>query len=928
MANRWVDLGLTVQDEITELYVATLGRAPDKGGLAYWVNQVDTGAMTIADVAASFFAQPETQAKYPAGTTNTSFVIAVYMNALNRAPDTAGLNYWVGQLDAGTATRTDFILAVLQGAYDDPTATPPTFDSSLLTNQHIAAEYFAGVGNPAAKDYPWNGTAAEQANFLLNAHAVIVPVTADASTIAISKGLTDVFDAGGGSSTGQTFTLTTGVDTIPGLIGSAGTTSTAGDDTIVGTKAFGFITPSTLNAGDSLDGGLGTNTLKIIDTLGNGANLLAGVTVANIQNTVIQHAGGGASIVDFNGTGVSKVTSLNNTGGVVVAQNLGTGAQVIASGAGTAAGTLLQFNMKVATDAVSVGFDGGVKGTNIQATAALGTATAATLSSTGAANGTVANPDTVLFTTGAATVKTLAVNAATNLVATLAPADFVVTGAALTVSGAAASVDLGANGVFKTVDASGLTAGGVTLTTGAVLTSVIGGAGKDVITLGAAPTPSTTISLNGGDDLLMGGGGVVLPSATVVDGGANFDTISASLVNVGSAANIKNFEGLDVTGFNGPLDAALLTKSTISAATFSGTVAGTGNTAIIQNLANAATVNVNGAIVQAAIITNTLGSLTLTQTGASPTLAVAFGATPAALGLTASPGGWMSSIGDLTFTGVSTLNIAAGGNSFVVADGIVGPNGVSDTGNTLSTINITGGTAFTLSGAHTYTANSPALLADLASSLTKIDGSTATGKLTITAGATDVVGGKNVTYTGLTINGGSAADTITISAKNGVVNAGLGSDTINVNQPAAGVTSDVVTVNGGAGADTLMSTLAYGQVATATSSSTLGNYVSFADAASTDVLKFGTVTNATGALGAKANVAAAATFDQAIFLAEAGAADTVTWFQYGGNTYVESSGTTFGPGNSADNVVIKLTGLVDLSNASVVTGANGTITLA
>jgi len=927
MANRWEVQNLTVQDEITELYVATLGRAPDKSGLAYWVNQVDTGAMTIAQVAASFFEQPETQAKYPAGTTNNSFVIAVYMNALNREPDTAGLQYWTDQLDQGLATRPDFILAVLQGAYDDPTATPPTFDSSLLTNQHIAAEYFAGVGNPAAKDYPWNGTAAEQANFLLNAHAVIVPVTADASTIAISKGLTDIFDAGGGSSTGQTFTLTTGVDTIPGLIGSAGTTSTAGDDTIVGTRAIPGITdPSTLNAGDSINGGLGTNTLKIVDTLGAAPNLLAGVTVANIQNTVIQHAiAGGVSIVDFNGTGVSKVTSLNNLGGVVVAQNLGTGAQVIASGAGTGVGiTALQFNMKVATDAVSVGLDGGVKGSQIIDFA--GAATAATLTSTGAANGGregTLDSDLVILTSGAGTVKTLAVNAATNLGVTLWGPDYVATGADLTVSGAAASVDLGSQGVFKTVDASGLTAGGVTLTTGAVLTSVIGGGGKDVITLGAAPTPSTTINLNGGDDTLLRIGAVVLPSATVVDGGNGFDTISAGLVNVGSAANVKNFEGLDVAGFNGPLDAALLTNSVISAVAFSGTTAGTGNTAIIQNLANAATVNVTGAIDQAAVNTDTLGSVTLTQTGASPTLAVNFGATPTALGLTAAPGGWMSSIGDLTFTGVSTLNITAGGNSFVVADGIVGANGVTDTANKLATINITGGTAFTLSGAHT---NSLATLAaTTASSLTLIDGSTATGKLTITAGANDTITGQQLTYTGLTINGGSAADTITTFAKNGVVNAGLGADTINVGQPVAGVTSDIVTVKGGAGADTLVSALAYGQVATAASSSTLGNYVSFADAASTDILKFGTVANATGALGAKANVAAAATFDQAVFLADNGAAaNTVTWFQYGGNTYVENVGTI---GNTADNVVIKLTGLVDLSNASVV-AANGTITLA
>jgi len=244
---------------------------------------------------------------------------------------------------------------------------------------------------------------------------------------------------------------------------------------------------------------------------------------------------------------------------------------------------------------------------------------------------------------------------------------------------------------------------------------------------------------------------------------------------------------------------------------------------------------------------------------------------------------------------------------------------------------ITGDKAFRLDDVSTNTAATTAT-ANVASSLTLVDGSAATGKLTIAAGTPDAIAatGFNTTYTGLTIKGGSNDDTITIGAKNGVVDGGAGKDNITVNDLAA-TTGNVTSVTGGAGVDTLESKLTYQAVATASSSATDGNYVLFADAASGDIISFATATiaNATGAFGAKANIGTAATFDQAVFAAEAaaGAINTATWFQYGGDTYVMSTGATIGAGNSTDNVVIKLAGLVDLSTAAV-NGAADTITLA
>ena len=81
------------QTQVASLYVATFNRAPDAAGLAYWVNTSFGGHATIEQIAQSFFNQAETQTKYPTGTTDAAFVTSIYSNLFNRAPDAAGLTY-------------------------------------------------------------------------------------------------------------------------------------------------------------------------------------------------------------------------------------------------------------------------------------------------------------------------------------------------------------------------------------------------------------------------------------------------------------------------------------------------------------------------------------------------------------------------------------------------------------------------------------------------------------------------------------------------------------------------------------------------------------------------------------------------------------------------------------------------------------------
>ncbi len=79
------------------IYQAAFDRAPDKAGLGYWIAQMDKG-MSVADVAASFIASAEFKALYGANPSDDQFLTKVYGNVLGRAPDAAGFNWWLDQL--------------------------------------------------------------------------------------------------------------------------------------------------------------------------------------------------------------------------------------------------------------------------------------------------------------------------------------------------------------------------------------------------------------------------------------------------------------------------------------------------------------------------------------------------------------------------------------------------------------------------------------------------------------------------------------------------------------------------------------------------------------------------------------------------------------------------------------------------------------
>ncbi|MCM2264092.1 MAG: DUF4214 domain-containing protein [Desulfuromonadales bacterium] len=88
---------------VVRLYFASFLRAPDFDGLMFWLDAFAAG-MTYPQIAELFAASPEFIDLYGA-LSNEAFVTQVYLNVYQRQPDADGLAYWTGRLDAGDLTR-------------------------------------------------------------------------------------------------------------------------------------------------------------------------------------------------------------------------------------------------------------------------------------------------------------------------------------------------------------------------------------------------------------------------------------------------------------------------------------------------------------------------------------------------------------------------------------------------------------------------------------------------------------------------------------------------------------------------------------------------------------------------------------------------------------------------------------------------------
>ena len=449
---------------------------------------------------------------------------------------------------------------------------------------------------------------------------------------------------------GQTYTLTNGVDNITG---------TANNDIIIGDNS-GAAASNTVTAGDQINGGAGTDTFKYYGA----AATVVMPQLSNVENLILI-APTATTALD-----VSANTTLTS----VAIQDL----------AGTIAGVKLNANQTMTLDNVTGGNN---------ATIDYGsTATAATLKvANGVAAGTVNMDGTA--------IKTLNINSTgkANTIATLASSG---TEATVNFTGdQKVTVTNALNASVKTIDASGMTAGGAVVTAGNADVKFTGGAGADTIKFAAGQ----------------------FDTFDVIDGGAGVDTLSladtgAPSANLLKAINaVKNVETVAFSGGGATVDASLITNGATSYQ-----IDTTAGNFALTNVTSAGTVTYSALDNSASTdsISNKLGDLTSNVT------------------LTASAGS-AAKTGAMTLSGINTVNLKSdftGTGSQATANAF-GTTGAGNAGNT----------KFVVTGTQDL------VLAKLAATTTgsTVDAAAFTGKLTATgSGKADA------------ITGGSGADTL------------------------------------------------------------------------------------------------------------------------------------------------------------------------
>lgn len=90
------------------VYQAAFDRTPDTAGLSFWIEEMD-GGLSLTNVAKGFVASNEFASVYGANASDGDFIERLYQNVLGRDGEAAGIAYWTDQLSQGAAR--DAVLA-------------------------------------------------------------------------------------------------------------------------------------------------------------------------------------------------------------------------------------------------------------------------------------------------------------------------------------------------------------------------------------------------------------------------------------------------------------------------------------------------------------------------------------------------------------------------------------------------------------------------------------------------------------------------------------------------------------------------------------------------------------------------------------------------------------------------------------------------
>ena len=820
------------------------------------------------------------------------------------------------QFDAVTATGTNTI------TIDGASLTGAT-DSLTVTNNAGATNDFFNITGGAGAD------------------------TLQGAATTASGGDTLAGGAGNDSLSGQN-----GNDSVLGGAGSDTITVGAGSVNVSGGDANDTINmAATLTVADTVDGGDGTDVLTVTTAGGTGADaayanvsnveslalggagattLGANAQAAGIRSIALDNTGANAETVnltayttavtvDMSGQGDDLVQLSNVTGNVVSFSsndeldagagndsiNLGTGSDTIRAdvdGTNQTVGTIdldqisglenIVVNASTGTDVVAITFDA-VTSTTTE-TITIDGAALTGVSDTIAITNNVGAVDKRFSITGGVAGDTLAGAQGTAL-------------SGDTLVGGTGNDSLIGNGGTDILDGG---TGNDSITGGAGNDSIIGGAGSDAITANAG---TDTIDAGDSDDTITMGANFTFDDQ--INGGAQGsggDTLSVAGgvtdVNFLNTSNIENLTlataGDNRLGFRAQAAGittvtSIDTQDTVGAATYTTGLAVTmsnGSDSIATGSGND-TLTFDGAdeMDQTDTISFGSGSDTLTNT------AVAAAANQATLDLDNVTGLESLVLSGTTGDDVTTVQF----NAVTTA--------VTDT--------------LTVDASSHTTANDQLIMANnsaLATVNFNVIGSSV-GQNTLQGGigADTLVGG--AANDSIIANGGN--DTFSMSGGNDTINAGTGNDTMDLGAGADSVIASAGSdrITGGSGVDNI----ALSQANTSKFVYATVTDLTFGPAAAErDILTFDSSSNVAAETFNSTAIALGTNATFADYLdagtASNGSEGELSWFQFGGNTYVvqdNSSNLSFDVANG--DLVVELVGLLDLSTMTV---GNGTLT--
>lgn len=162
-------------DTVQKVYIGYYQRPADPGGEIYWASNLDTAGGNLSGIMSAFATSAESTALYGTITSsNISTVVTGFYNSMfGRAPETAGLNFWVNGFNSGQFTATNILLSILNAAQGEDLAT--------INNKVTAANLFTKAIDPELDGL--NPLATYNESDIPYARDFLKNITADQSTV-------------------------------------------------------------------------------------------------------------------------------------------------------------------------------------------------------------------------------------------------------------------------------------------------------------------------------------------------------------------------------------------------------------------------------------------------------------------------------------------------------------------------------------------------------------------------------------------------------------------------------------------------------------------------------------------------------------------------------------------------------------------------